>query len=150
MIRGLQYRFISSYVGHGTQRIESLSTRYAWNHVHCKGSDLTAGKSFHKRFVLHGLDEGYQSSTWFDLGDFCFDVRGADLEQDVALRPHGVAIDHGGTDMLVDFVSEFGMVASTTFDENAREAFLQQQRDVLGGDSDASFALESLCGDTNG
>jgi hypothetical protein len=52
--------------------------------------------------------------------------------------------------MLVDFVSEFGMVASTTFDENAREAFLQQQRDVLGGDSDASFALESLCGDTNG
>jgi hypothetical protein len=52
--------------------------------------------------------------------------------------------------VLIDFIRILGLGASTAFDENTRETFLQQKRDVLRCNGNTFLTRIGLGRDTNG
>lgn len=78
------------------------------------------------------------------------DVQSADLEQDVAVGEDCASVDRLGAGVLVCLVGELGLQACSLFDEDAREAFLEQKLDVCRGHGDTTLARVALLGDANG
>jgi hypothetical protein len=66
------------------------------------------------------------------------------------LTPHSPFVREGDTRFLVRRVCELRVFSCASLDEDAREAFLQQQSCILGCDGDAAFVRPGLAHDSDG
>lgn len=126
-----------------------MGTAYSWNHIHGERGGLLGSNLRNEVFVLRRLkkaDNGLAGMKLFDLGL----ARAADLEENVGLLPDGRGpVDKSGAGLIVRVVEELGLSACTLLDKNFGEAFLEQEGDILGRQSNASLVEEGLAGNAD-
>lgn len=74
-----------------------------------------------------------------------------DLEYDVGLLPHRRGTVHkSSARLIVRFVVELGLGTRALLDNDLTKAFLEQEGNILGSDSNASFIGIGFAGNANG
>jgi hypothetical protein len=128
VIGSLQDGFVTSNVRHGRQRIENLGSRDAWDHVHGKCSSLARCDTIDSWLILHWVEHGDDCGALSDSIHFAIisiDAEGSDLEQDVTFSEDAPAIYRLSASLFILFVGKSSSGASSTFNQDARKAFLK-------------------------